>query len=64
MNSNTIKAAVKRLHKDVTIVSISKYKFGIFSVNISKSMPRSTKTGFVMGEWNGGEVKLENISWT
>lgn len=66
---STIKAAVKKQFPDVKVVSVTNYKFGVFSVKVSKDMPRSVKIGFIMGETDSDldskdMIKLENkIEW-
>lgn len=65
MHSSTIKAAVNKKFKDVKIIEIKKHKFGMFSVKVSKEMPRSVKYGYVFGEFYGGTAKLDNkITWS
>ncbi len=63
VNSNSIKAEIKKSYKDLKIISITKHKFGIFTVKVSKQMPKSVKIGFIVGEWDGEKIKLEKVSW-
>jgi hypothetical protein len=65
MHASTIKAAVNKKFKDVKIIEVKKHKFGMFSVIVSKEMPKSVKKGYVFGEFDGGVVKLDNkITWS
>ena len=65
MNTSTIKTAVKKKFKDVEVVEVKKYKFGMFSVKVTKQMPRSVKRGNIFGVFNGGTAKLDNkITWS
>ena len=64
MHKSTIKAAVNKKFKGIKIIEIKKFSFGIFSVKVTKQMPRSIKHGNIFGEYNEGEIKLDNkINW-
>ena len=64
MHSSTIKAAVNKKFKDVKIIEIKKYKFGMFSVKVTKQMPRSVKHGNIFGEFDEGGINLDSkITW-
>tara|TARA_R100000808_G_C2094553_1_gene113679 strand:- start:607 stop:819 length:213 start_codon:yes stop_codon:yes gene_type:complete len=69
LNSNTIKAQVRKEFTDVEIVEVKKHSFGLFVVKVKKEMARSTKTGLVFGstDFDAREngVKLEKkVSWS
>ena len=63
MNTNTIKSKVKKQFQGVEIQEVKKHKWGIFSVKVTKKMPRSKKVGFIFGDWNGLEYTMEKIEW-
>tara|TARA_R110000822_G_scaffold52405_1_gene135748 strand:- start:7 stop:246 length:240 start_codon:yes stop_codon:yes gene_type:complete len=60
MHKSTIKAAVNKKFKGIKIIDIKKYKFGMFSVKITKQMPRSIKYGIIFGVFDGGKANLDN----
>ena len=64
MHKSTIKASVNKKFKGIKIVEIKKHNFGIFSVKVTKQMPKSIKTGHIFGEYNKGKIELDNkITW-
>jgi hypothetical protein len=63
MNSNTIKSKVKKQFQGVEIKEVKKNKWGLFSVKVTKQMPRSIKIGMIFGEWNEGQCTMEKIEW-
>jgi hypothetical protein len=63
MNANTIKARVKKANPEVTIMSVKKFGWGVFSVKVKKELKRTTKVGIIMGKWNGGNVELDKVEW-
>ena len=63
VHSSTVKAEIKKVDNTLKVVSITKHKFGLFTVKVQKQMPKSVKTGLIFGEWDGEIIKLEKIDW-
>ena len=70
INANTIKAEIrKKFGNEIIITEIKKHKFGVFSVNVKKELPRSTKIGLIFGktDWElnqeNGVVLDKKIDW-
>jgi hypothetical protein len=68
MNSNTIKAVVKKQFEGLNILSIEKKSFGIFVVKVSEERAKSVRIGFIMGETNfdkseNGVVLESKVNW-
>ena len=64
MHKSTIKASVNKKFKGIKIVEIKKHNFGVFSVKVTKQMPRSIKYGLIMGYYDKGKINLDNkITW-
>lgn len=63
VHSSTIKAKIKKVDNTLKVVSITKHKFGLFTVKVHKQMPKSVKIGLIFGEWDGETIKLDKIDW-
>lgn len=69
IHANTIKAEIRKKFEGVKVESITRHKFGIFTVKCSKNMHSFIKRGFIVGTTDfekkeNGVMLDDKITWS